>query len=110
MLSKDLKVKTESAVWLDVLNKSICRHKSSNYRFLSVLDLINVLKNFQGKLSVLMYCLRDRTPNINNSPKELEKSNSIQVFSIVKDFISVRKGNNPKLLNQLKALYQSLEI
>ena len=32
--------------------------------------------------------------------KNSEKSNSIQVFSIVKDSLSVRKQKNPDLLNQ----------
>ena len=50
------------------------------------------------------------TSDIFDSRKELEKSNSFQVFAIVKDSISIRKQNNPDLLNQLKALHQSSEI
>ena len=42
--------------------------------------------------------------------EELEKSNSIQVFSFFKDLISVRRQNNPDFLNQLNALHQSPEI
>ena len=98
--SKDLK---DIVVWYDVLNKSICRHKSNNYRPLSVSDLINVLK-------ALVYCQRDRTPDVFDSLQESEKSKSIQVFSFVKDYISIRKQNNPDLFNQLEALHQILEI
>ena len=42
-----------------------------------------------------------------DSVEGLAKSNSIQMFSIVKVFNSVGKQNNPGLLNQLKALHQS---
>ena len=89
-----------------MLHNSICTHKSNNYYPLSVPDLINVLKTLQDKLSSLVHCQRDRTPDIFDALKELEKSNSIQVFSIVKDFTSVRKQNSPDLLNQLKPIHQ----
>ena len=38
------------------------------------------------------------------------KSNSIQVFRIVKKFISVRQQYNPDHLNNLEALHQSPRI
>ena len=57
-----------------------------------------------------MYYQRNRPPDIFHSRKELEKSNSNQVFSIVKDSISFKRQNIPDLLNQLKALHQSPEI
>ena len=110
LLLTNLKDKTEIVVWRDVLNISICRHRSNNYRPLSVPDLINVLKTPQNKLSGLVFCLRGRTPDIFDSRREIEKGNSNQVFSIVKDSISVRRQNNPDLLNQLKPLHQSLEL
>ena len=80
------------------------------YRHLSIPDLINVLKTLQDKLSALVYCQRDRTPNTFDSLERLQKSNCIQVFSIVQELISVRRQNNPDLLKQLKSLQQSLEI
>ena len=61
------------------------------------------------KTSSVLLCIASVT-EIFDSRKELEKSNSIQVFSIVKNSISVRKLNDPNLLNQLKALHQKLEI
>ena len=72
LLSKDLK---EIVVWHDVLNISICRHKNNTYRPLSLPDLIKVLKTLQDKLSALVYCQRDGTPDIFNSLKELAKAN-----------------------------------
>ena len=80
------------------------------YRPLSVPDLKNVLQTLQDKLSALVYCQRDRTPDTFDSLKELEKSNSIQVFGNVKDTFSVRDQNNSDLLRHFKALHQSSEI
>ena len=57
-----------------------------------------------------MYCQRDRTPDIFDSNKELEKSYSIQLFSIVKDFFPITKQIIPELLIQWKALHQSFRI
>ena len=71
---------------------------------------MNVSKTLQDKLSALVYCRRDRTPDIFDSREGLEKNDSFQVFSVVKDCISVRKQNNPDLLKQLKALHHSPEI
>ena len=110
LLPTNLKDETEIVVWHDVLKISICRHRSNNYRPLSVPVLINLLKTLLDKLSALAYCQRDRTPDIFDSRERIRKSISIQVFSIVKDSISVRKQNNPDLLNQLKALHQSPKI
>ena len=42
----------------EVLNKSNCRHKSINYRPLSVPDLIKVMKNLQGGLTAPVYFQR----------------------------------------------------
>ena len=64
LLSKDLKDRTEIIVWHDVLNNSICRHESNKYRPLSVPDLVNVFKTLQDTLSALVYCQRDRKPDV----------------------------------------------
>ena len=42
--------------------------------------------------------------------KHWKKINSMQVLSIVKDLISVRKQNNPNPLNRMKSIHQSPEI
>ena len=93
-----------------MFDNSICKHKTNNYRPLSVPELLNVLKTLQNQPSALVYFQCYRTPAIFDSLQEFEKSKSIQTFSIVKDFISVLKQKNLHLLNQLKALYQSPEI
>ena len=54
LLPKNLEDRTESVVWHGVLNNRFSRHKSNNYRPLSVQDLINVLKTLQAKINALV--------------------------------------------------------
>ena len=110
LLSKDLKDKKDIVIWHDVLNNSISKHDSNNFRALSVLDLIITLKNLQDKLCALVYCQRNRTPYIFEELKVLRADHDINVFSIVKDFISVKKPKVPEILKQFKALHQSPEL
>ena len=110
LLSKDLKDKKDIVIWHDVLNNSISKHDSNNFRALSVLDLIITLKNLQDKLCALVYCQRNRTPYIFEELKVLQADHDINVFSIVKDFISVKKQKDPEILKQFKALHQSPEL
>ena len=110
LLSKDVAEKTDIIVCHDVLNNSISKHESNNYRALSVPQLLDILKSFENKLRALAYCHRFRTPNILPKLKEIEKTTNIKVFSIVDDFISTRKQKDPDFLKKLKALHQSTEI
>ena len=110
LLSKDLSEKTDIVIWHDVLNNSISKHESNNFRPLTVSQLLDILKTFENKLKALVYRHRFRTPNIYQTLKELEKSTNIKVFSIVEDFISTRKQKDPDFLKKLKALHQSPEI
>ena len=110
LLFKDLAEKTDIIIWHDVLNNSISKHESNNYRALTVPQLLDILKSFENKLRALVYCHRFRTPNILPNLKEIEKTTNIKVFSIVDDFISTRKQKDPDFLKKLKALHQSPEI
>ena len=110
LLSKDLKDKKDIVIWHDVLNNSISKHDSNNFRALSVLDLIKTLESLQDKLCALVYCQRYRTPHIFEELKVLQTDHNIKVFSIVKDFISVKKQKDPEILKQFKALHQSPEL
>ena len=110
LLSKDLKDKKDIVIWHDVLNNSISKHDSNNFRALSVFDLIETLKNLQDKLCALVYCQRNLTPYIFDELKVLQTDHNIKVFSIVKDFISVKKQKDPEILKQFKALHQSPEL
>ena len=110
LLSKDLAEKTNIIIWHDVLNNSISKHESNNYRALTVPQLLEILKSFENKLRALVYRHRFRTPNILPNLKEIEKTTNNKVFSIVDDFISTRKQKDPDFLKKLKALHQSPEI
>ena len=92
LLSKDLKYEKDIAIWHDVLNNSISKHDSINFRALSVLDLIEKMKNLQDKLCALVYCQHNRTPYIFEELKILQTDHGIKVFNIVKDFISLKKN------------------
>ena len=92
LLAKDLKEKKDIVIWHDVLNNSISRHDSNNFQALTVPQLIDVLKGLQDQLSALVYCQRFRTPYIFDALNVLKTDQNIEVFSIVKDFISSKKN------------------
>ena len=110
LLSKDLKEKKNIVIWHDVLNNSISRHDSNNFEALTVSQVIDELKAIQDKLCALVYCQRYRTPYIFDALNELETDHNIEVFNIVKDFISTKRQKDPELLKKYKALHQSPEL
>ena len=106
LIEKDFKDEKELIIWHDVINNSICKHKSNFYRALSVIDLVNVLKSYQHRIRALVYCQRNRTPDIFLQLKET----NILVLNIEKDFISLRKQKDLDHLQNLKALHQSPDL
>ena len=106
LIEKDFKDENELIIWHDVINNSICKHKSNFYRALSVIDLVNVLKSYQHRIRALMYCQRNRTPDIFLQLKET----NILVLNIEKDFISLRKQKDHDYLQNLKALHESPDL
>ena len=106
LIEKDFKDEKDLIIWHDVINNSICRHKSNSYRALSVSDLVDVLKSYQNRTRALVYCQRDRTPGIFT---ELQETN-ILVLNIAKDLISLRKQKDSDYLQRLKALHQSPDL
>ena len=64
LIAKDFKEEKDLIIWHDVINNSICKHKSNFYRAHPVPDLIEVLKSYQNRIRALVYCQRDRTPDI----------------------------------------------
>ena len=50
LLSKDLAEKTDIIIWHDVLNNSISKHESNNYRALTFPQLLDILKSFDSGL------------------------------------------------------------
>ena len=106
LIVRDFKDENELIIWHDVIYNSICKHKSNFYRALSVIDLVNVLKSYQHRIRALVYCQRNRTPDIFLQLKET----NILVLNIEKDFISLRKQKDHDYLQNLKALHQSPDL
>ena len=78
LLSKELSDKTDIVIWHDVLNNSISKHESNNFRPLTVPQLLEVLKVFENKLRALVYCHRFRTPNFLPNLKKLKKQQTLK--------------------------------
>ena len=55
LLQKDFAGKTENVIWHDVLNNSLSKHKSNNFRALSVSELLEILESLENKLRALVY-------------------------------------------------------
>ena len=106
LLSKDFPEKTDIVIWHDVINNTLSKHKSNNYRPLSVNELLDVFKSLENKLSALVYCHRYRTPDI----FETLKQQCIPILSIERDFISVRKQKDLNFLTELKAIHHRTEL
>ena len=106
LLQKDFAEKTEIVIWHDVLNNSLSKHKSNNFRALSVSELLEILQSLENKLRALVYCHRIRTPDIS----DVLKTQNVPVFRIETDFFSTRKQNDPQILNELKAIHQRPEF
>ena len=106
LLLKDFAETNEIVIWHDELNNSLSKHKSNNFRALSVSELLEILKSLENKLRALVYCHRIRTPDISDTLK----TQSIPVFRIKTDFFSTRKQNDQTILKELKAIHQRLEF
>ena len=106
LIEKDFKDENELIIWHDVINNSICKHKSNYNRALSVIDLVNILKSYQNRIRALVYCQRNRTPDIFLQLKEA----NFLVLNIEKDFTSLRKQKDLEYLQNLKALHQSPDL
>ena len=106
LLSKDLAEKTDIIIWHDVLNNSISKRKSNNFRALLVCELLEILKAQENKIRALVYCHRIRTPDF----FDVLKTQNVSVFRIETDFFSTRKQSDPQSLNELKAIHQRPEF
>ena len=77
----------EIVIWHDVLNNSLSKHKSNNFRALSVSELLDIFKSLENKLRALVNCHRIRTPDFSDTLK----TQSIPVLRIETEFFSTRK-------------------
>ena len=64
LLDVQLKDKNNVVNWHEVIYHSTSRHKSNEFRSLSVPDLLAILNQLQDSSGALVYCQRDRPPHI----------------------------------------------
>ena len=104
LLLHDFAEKTEVVIWHDMLDNSLSKHKSNSYRALCFSELVEKLKSLENKLRALVCCHRIRRHDIS----DVLKTQSIPVLRNRIYFFSTRKQNDPKFLNELKAIHQRL--
>ena len=101
-MNSELKHKNNVVFWHDFLKISKSRHKINRFRSLAVPYLLAILKQLENRLRALVYCQRDRTPNLD---EELEKQ-SITVLHVGKKyFVSSRKQKDLEFMNEFQALH-----
>ena len=64
LLDIELKDKNSVLVWHEFMKNRVSRDESNGFLFLSVPDILAILKQLENRLRVLVYCQRDGTPNI----------------------------------------------
>ena len=106
LLDVEMKDKNNVTILHDVINNSISRHKSDEFRSLPVPELLATLNQLENRLRALVYYQRDRTSNI----VEEMKKQSISVLHVEKDFVSSRKQKDQLFMEQFRAIHQSLEL
>ena len=94
--------KKRLVIWHDVVNNSLSRHRSNTDKPLTPSQLFAVLEKYQERLEAIVYCPRERTPDIYNKLKR----SSLVTIHIVKDIVSRRKQKDPSLLKEYRALHQ----
>ena len=89
-----------------MMNNGNSKHQSNGFRCLSSLELLAKLKQIKSRLTALVYCQRDRTPNIG---KEI-KIERVTVLDVKNDFVSSRKQEHHDFTKQFHSLHESLEL
>ena len=51
-------------IWHDIINNSISKHRSKNYRAISVEKLLQILRDFSHRIGAVVYCKREGAPDI----------------------------------------------
>ena len=102
ILAKMYKVIT----WHDIMNNSISKHRSNNYRAISVEKLLQILRDFSHGIEAVLYCRRERTPDIFR--KLLESK--ITILDVKSNLLSQRKSKEFIVLHDLKQTHPSTEL
>ena len=85
-----------------MVNNSLSRHRSNNNKPLTPWLLIAVPEKYQERIEAIVYCTRERSPDINY---QLKRSTLVTIH-LVKDIVSRRKQKDPSLLKEYRALDQ----
>ena len=103
-----LRQKTNLAIWHDVINNSLTKHKSNSYTGLEGSQLASILLTYKERIAAIVYCQRFGAPQI----FEALRSTNIVVIRVTKNLISRRRQQDNLLLHQYLQLNQegSLEI
>ena len=93
-------------IWYDIINNSISKHRSNNYRAISVEKLLQILRDFSHRIEAVVYCRREGAPD--NFRKLLE--NKITILDVKTNLLSHRKSKDFIVLHDLKQTHPSTEL
>ena len=88
-------------IWHNVINTSLSKHRSNNDNPLTPESLIKILKEYENKISAIIYVHRQKTPKIYRRLVET----GILTIKMTKHLISKRKASNKELIHKLKLIH-----
>ena len=98
--------KVKVIIWHDIINNSINKHRSNNYRSTSVEKLLQILRDFSHRIEAVVYCRREGAPD--NFCKILESK--ITILDGKSNLLSLRKSKDFIVLHDLKQTHPSTEL
>ena len=93
-------------VWHDVVNNTISSHRTNNYRPAGVEELTNYLKSKKQQILAIVYCRRERTPDLFSQLLGTE----VLINPATKRLLSKSKQNDPEQLKEYLKLHQSADL
>ena len=98
--------KCEVIIWHDIINNSISKHRSNNYRAISVEKLLQILRDFKHRIEAVVYCRREGAPD---TFRKLFESKII-ILDVKSNLLSHRKSKDFIVLHDLKQTHPSTEL
>ena len=93
-------------VWHDIISNSINKHKSNNYRAISVEKLLRILREFSNGIEAVLYCRREGAPDIFRKLFE----SKINIIDFKSNLLFHHKCKDFKVLDNLKQTHPSTEL
>ena len=93
-------------IWHDIINNSISKHRSNNYRAISVEKLLQILRDFSRRIEAVVYYRREGAPDLFR--KMLESK--ITIEDVESKLLSHRKNKDFRVLHNLKRTHPSTEL